>query len=403
MMDTLYPRLRSHLSKSEDPRQPRFVHVVDRLGLASPLRLSAEEFAWLDLFDGTRTVADMHGEGMRRADGRRIERSRFDDLARRLDANLFLDGPRFRQIVEGRVRPPRCIGSYEGDPELLERQITRLFTGRGGPGLPGPCRSDSTLCAALVPHIDYPRGGVTYAWGFKEVAEKTAASLFVIIGTSHYSQQRFTLTRKDFETPLGIVPTDQHAVDALVRHYGPGLFDDEWLAHLPEHSIELEVVFLQYLFRAHRPLRIVPLVVGSFFDCVAAGDPPGNRPDIARMARALRQMEADLGEPVCYLISGDLAHLGPKFQDPLRLDSARLLRSRQQDLALLHRAEAADHAGYFQIVAEEADARNICGLPPTFLFLEAVQPRSGRLLHYDQYVDPAGHESVSFASMAFYQ
>ena len=55
----------------------------------------------------------------------------------------------------------------------------------------------------------------------------------MIVGTSHYSSHRFTLTRKDFKTPLGVVPTDQGYIDRLVRHYGDGLFDDELLAHLP--------------------------------------------------------------------------------------------------------------------------------------------------------------------------
>ena len=89
------------------------------------------------------------------------------------------------------------------------------------------------------------------------------ASLFVIIGTSHHSTHRYTATRKHFQTPLGITPTDHDYLDRLARHYGAGLFEDEWLAHFPEHSIELEVVFLQYLYERIRPIRIVPIVVGS--------------------------------------------------------------------------------------------------------------------------------------------
>src|SRR5205807_1549712 len=138
---------------------------------------------------------------------------RLAGLIARLDAGLYLDTPRFRAVADGKVRPPRCIGCYEGEPQALRAQVRRLFTGRGGPGLPGPARRDGRLRAALLPHIDYHRGGVSYAWGFKEVFEHTDASLFVIIGTSHYSGQRFTLTRKDYATPLGIAPTDQAYVD----------------------------------------------------------------------------------------------------------------------------------------------------------------------------------------------
>ena len=62
---------------------------------------------------------------------------------------------------------------------------------------------------------------------------RTPARLFVIVGTSHHSGHRFTLTRKHFRTPLGVAPTDQTYIDRLVAHYGDGLFDDERAAHCP--------------------------------------------------------------------------------------------------------------------------------------------------------------------------
>src|SRR5262249_3021165 len=163
-------------------------------------------------------------------------------FAERMERALFLDSPAFRGRVDGPVRPPSCLGAYEPDPDALRRQLWRLFTSPGGPGLPRDKQPDGRLRAALLPHIDYARGGVSYAWGFKEVVERSDASLFLIIGTSHLSSHRFTLTRKAFQTPLGITPTDQDMIDRIVRSYGDGLFDDEWQAHLPEWSIELEVV-----------------------------------------------------------------------------------------------------------------------------------------------------------------
>src|SRR5262249_50971840 len=122
-----------------------------------------------------------------------------------------------------------------------------------------------------------------------------------------------------------------------------------------------------------------------------------------RMIEALRRTEKETGEPICYLISGDLAHLGPKFGDPHHVGESVLTHSREQDRTHLRYAEAADPNGFFRLVAEEGDRRRICGLAPTYVVLEVVQPSHGRLLHYDQYVHPLGHESVSFASMAFYQ
>ena len=399
------PQLRPYLAASpEDTNRRRFiVHDLLRLNGAM-LRLTALELQWLPLFDGERTLREIQAEAVRQVNGQIIPLEVFTQLASALDEALFLEGPRYRAHIDDPIRRPSCIGAYEADPDALRRQIERLFTGPGGPGLPRQPRPDDSLRALLAPHIDYARGGITYAWGFKHLAERTPASLFVIVGTSHYcSHRRFTLTRKHFKTPLGVAQTDQEYIDRLVKHYGGDLFQDELMAHMPEHSIELEVVFLQYLFEGKRPIRIVPLVVGSFEDAVNSGSAPAERQDVRRMVEALRAVERETKEPICTIISGDLAHIGPKFGDYIAVHESQLVHSREQDQAILRQAVAADPAGYFRVIAEESDRRRICGLPPTYTVLEALRPGSGQLLHYDQYVHPRGHESVSFASVAFYR
>jgi AmmeMemoRadiSam system protein B len=303
-----------------------------------------------------------------------------------------------------RVRPPACIGVYSADPTRLKQQLEQLFVAPGGPGLPAPDAArppGQRLRAILAPHMDYTRGGTVYGWAFKELIQSTDARLFFIIATSHYSLQRFTLTRQDFATPLGPVLTDRACVDRLCELYGPGLFNDPH-AHTREHSIELEVVLLQYLTYQRQPVRILPLLVGSLADCVDQRRDPAEQPDLARMVRALRQLEAEVGEPVCYLISGDLAHIGRKFGDRYRLDAPRLHASRQQDEQILAAAEQADPREYFARIAQEDDCRRICGLPPTWVALSAAQPKVGRLLQYRQYVAPDKSESVSFAAMSFW-
>ncbi len=398
------PQLRAYLAAApEDPNRRRFiVHDLLRLN-GAVLRLTALELQWLELFNGRRTLREIQAEAVRQVDGQLVPLEVFTRLTSALDQALFLEGPRFRARVDDPVRQPSCIGAYEGDPDALRRQLERLFTGPGGPGLPREARPDESFRALLAPHIDYARGGRTYAWGFKELAERTPASLFVVIGTSHYSRRRFTLTRKHFQTPLGVAPTDQAYIDRLVKRHGGDLFRDELMAHMPEHSIELEVVFLQYLFEGKRPIRIVPLVVGSFQDAVGEGAAPTGWEDVRRMVAALRAVERETKEPICYVISGDLAHIGPKFGDYIPVYDGQLEHSREQDQAILRQAEAADPAGYFRVIAEEGDNRRICGLPPTYMVLEAIRPGSGKVLHYDQYVHPRGYESVSFASVAFYR
>ena len=128
---------------------------------------------------------------------------------------------------------------------------------------------------------------------------------------------------------------------------------------------------------------------------------PNESDDIRHMIAALQQVEAETKEPICYIISGDLAHIGPKFDDPEPVAVPFLDESLSQDRAILKRAEAADAKGYFDVISAEQDRRRICGLPPTFTTLEASQPKKGKVLHYGRYVHPQGFESVSFASVAF--
>ncbi len=393
------PCLRNHLRCA--PADPSGRYFV----LHDGLRLSAIQFTltdwqvnWVRLFNGSRTLTEIQEEGSRLVGGQPVPLAVFHDLVHKLDDALFLDTPRFRAVADAAVRPTCCFN--DADPEQLRRQVEGLFTGPAGPGLPSAA-VDNQLRAVLTPHMDYPRGGTAYGHAFKAVAEHTTTSLFLVVGTSHYSHARFTLTRKHFRTPLGVVPTDDRFIDRLVAAYGPGLFDDEWQAHFPEHSIELEVVLLQYLFAGRRDLRIVPLVVGSFGDCVATGADPSAQEDVARMVAALREAESATAEPVCYVISGDLAHIGPKFGDERLVHDAQLLHSRAQDQALVRHAEAIDLSGYFGLIAAEQDERRICGLPPTWTVLAAARPSAGKLLAYDQFVDPRRRESVSFASMAF--
>ena len=278
MTATAHPKLRPYLQAAPDPNDRSAYVLTDQLRLSKHvLGFSRLQLEVLRLLDGRHSVEDLQSHVRKRTGGQVVPTQVFTDMLEVLDTALFLEGPRFRDAAAAPVRSPSCIGCYAGEPQALRAQCHRLFTATGASGLPGATHHDPSFRGILAPHIDYGAGGATYTWAFKELVERSAATLFVIIGTSHYSAERFTLTRKHFETPLGIAQTDGRFIDALTRRYEGDLFEDELMAHLPEHSIELEVVLLQYLLEGQRDFRIVPLVVGSFQDCVAQGTEPARR------------------------------------------------------------------------------------------------------------------------------
>ncbi len=407
-MSALRPKLRQTITGHPDPEDGDFVWLYDAFRLTrQSVRLHRDALDLLQLFDGRSSLMDIQAGWLSAGLGL-LPSSVLDKLVSTLDEALFLESERYQdhlsQFLTNPVRPPACIGCYEGEPAKLREQLDRLFTAEGGPGLPDlEATPDGSLRGALIPHIDYGRGNVTYGWGFREVVEKSDADLFVILGTSHFSPHRYILTRKDFAMPLGLVKTDREYVDRIAEGYGDTGFDDE-LAHFPEHSIELHAVVLQHLMQQRgREFCIVPVLVGPFQDAIEGCWKPETVADIDRMVKALRDAEAVSGRKVCYLISGDLAHIGPKFGDEEPVRQNRLWHSARQDRALLDCLVQGDRAALFAVLQEEGDARRICGFPPVYTFLSVVGASSGRMLHYQQYAEPRGFESVSFASVAFYR
>jgi MEMO1 family protein len=270
------PKLRYGLA-AEPHNSIDFV-LYDQLGIGKPVVLSSLALEVAGRFEGQLSIAEIAYEIRTEFPQVKVTADVVAGLVAALDAALLLDSPQFHERFAGPIRKPACVGSYSADPEELRAQLQTLFTAPGGPGLPGDRqnKTSDSLKAVLVPHMDYGRGNVTYGHGFRELIENTDATVFVIIGTSHYSAHRFTLTRQHFETPLGVAETDHDYIARIAEHYGEGVFGDP-IAHIPEHSIELEVVLLQYLLTDRRPFKIVPLLTGSIGDRVEKNANPQRR------------------------------------------------------------------------------------------------------------------------------
>jgi AmmeMemoRadiSam system protein B len=361
-------------------------------------------------FNGRNTLADLQ-DRLFRQEGRTVAAAELERLVAELDQAMALDGPTFAAFQEeyrrARVRPAALAGlSYRATEHGLRAQLAQYFAHADGAGSPGarnghlPDPATTRVRGVLSPHIDFERGGPVYTWAYKSLAERSGADTFVILGVAHQPcRHRFALTRKDFQTPLGLVPTDRAYVERIAARAGLELFDDE-LAHRTEHSIEFQVVFLQFLLGA-RPFTIVPILVGSFHDLLRLGADPIEAPEVRRFIEALRAAEAGAGTKVAYIGGIDLCHVGPEFGDAERLDGLTLERVRAFDAAMLDRAVALDARGWFGTAAAVGDRWRVCGLSATYTMLHALGPAQGRLLKYAQAVNPQRTCGVTFASLAF--
>jgi AmmeMemoRadiSam system protein B len=406
------PRLRPIRARRLEFGGQPFVSLEDPLGIAAdPVLVPLDGYHGIVChFDGRTTLAEIQARA-HRLTGRLVPLTQIQGLIDRLDRALLLDGPRFAAYSDGyrteAVRPPAFAGrSYAGTDHVLRAQLAQHFADPRGAGLPDGHAAASNgrrLRGILSPHIDYQRGGPTYTWAYRELIERSNASVFVILGVAHqYCRRRFALTRKDFATPLGTARTDRQFVDRLAEGAGSEVFDDE-LAHHAEHSIEFQVVFLQYLLGDRRDYTIVPILVGSFHDLMDAGLDPIESVDVERFVGALRAAESACDRSVVYIGGIDLCHVGPEFGDPQLLDSALLGQVEQFDAAMLDRAIDGDPAGWFRTAAAIDNRYRVCGLAATYTMLHALGPTRGRLLRYDQAVNPERTCGVTFASLALDQ
>jgi AmmeMemoRadiSam system protein B len=363
--------------------------------------------AILALMDGTRTVADIQADIMRQH-GQLVAREQIQTIVDALDEHLFLDGDRLAaeraRIGEHfRASPLRAAShagkAYAGDAPSLIAQLDGFFVHPDGPG-PAAARGSAHLQGLVAPHIDFHRGGPTYAWAYRQVAEAAEADCFIVFGTAHAGLDGHPVaaTAKAYETPLGPLAVDHEVLDALVRRAPGDLFAAE-LAHRVEHSIEFQAVCLRYLHRARDDVRIVPILTSFVHECLGQGRDPAADPGVAGVLDAVRATMAAVPRRYCLVAGADLAHVGPRFGDPEPVSRARLAHIEAEDRALLSLVTSVDPGGFLTSVATDGDRRRICGLSPIYALLATLPAGRGRLLRYGQWPDPQG--TVTFASVAF--
>ena len=158
------------------------------------------------------------------------------------------------------MRKPVVAGTfYAGTEAALRRQIEECFQHGLGPGaLPGPARkSDRRIMGLVSPHAGYMYSGPVAAHGFFGLASQTKPQTVVIVGPNHSGLGAdVAVGRQDrWQTPLGEAELDRELAQSIIAASQVAQWDD--LAHTSEHSIEVQVPFLQYFFGG--AVRLVPI------------------------------------------------------------------------------------------------------------------------------------------------
>lgn len=331
--------------------------------------------------------------------GLRLPQTVIESLLEQFDQALLLDNETYRQAKEKAIeeyraapfRQPALAGpSYPADADAL-RQLLQGYLDNTNGIAPSPAESRGIIS----PHIDYQRGGPTYAQVWLSAAEAVRqAELVIIFGTDHNGGNgAITLTPQNYATPLGVMPTDQELVGRLAGVLGPeNAFADE-LHHRSEHSVELALVWLQYL-RSEKPCPMLSVLCGSFHHFMTGQANIEDEPKFQAFVDVLREELTKRRTVV--VAAGDLAHLGPAFDGP-PLDAVAQAQMKADDTALMDTLCQGDADTFYKFMQAGQYRRNVCGLSPFYLTLAVLGQTRGQTIAYDRC--PADHQGASFVSV----
>ena len=141
------------------------------------------------------------------------------------------------------VRSPAVAGRfYPADPDQLEAEVQRYLNAARAPE---DCLDPPLVKAVIVPHAGYPYSGPIAASAYVQLAcSDVPVRRFILLGPAHFAPvDGLALSGATaFDTPLGRVPVDAAARDALASF--PAVVIDDY-ARRPEHCLEVELPFLQ--------------------------------------------------------------------------------------------------------------------------------------------------------------
>lgn len=232
------------------------------------------------------------------------------------------------------IRPPAVAGRfYPSDPRELARQIDDFVSDE---------TSKVAALGCVVPHAGYVYSGEVAAAVYASMEIPTRC---IVLGPRHYprGEPLAILTEGSFSTPLGDAQIDSDLAQKLA-HAFPRLRDDA-VAHESEHSIEVQIPFLQ---RLAADFRFVPIALGT--------DRYGV---LEELGHAIAKVVAGEGEKMLIIASSDMNHY----------ESDAITRTK--DELAINRILALDPQGLYDTVRKEEIT--MCGYAATVAMLVAVR------------------------------
>ena len=290
---------------------------------------------------------------------------------------------------------------YKDKPGDLFTDLRRCFSLVNTSELHSLCKGINSIKGIIVPHSNIEFSGQCSAWAYKAIAENSLPDLFIILGIDHFElmSNPSSVLLKDFRTPLGIIKVDKDFGRMLARNCDFNVFDDSDV-FLTEHSIELQLPFLQYIsWQDKENIKILPVLCKR-----RMWDSKESTEEQERFINGLKKTIIESGRRIIVIASGDLIH------EPLWKTSPVFHKKNNEMINLLKTGKA--HA-FKQGMSSKKKYASCCRMQ-FYTFLRLLKPSKGILLNYSwtsnsKFVDKNRAKSmyenlvnIGYASMVFY-
>jgi len=282
-----------------------------------------------------------------------------------------------RPLQAEKVREPAVAGSwYPGDEKRLRQVVDDYLEKAEVPELEGE------VVAIIAPHAGYMYSGKCAGYAFKPVVGKKFSRVIVLAPSHRASFHGASIPDyTHYKTPLGLIEVDKPVCQALLKER---LISTHSEAHRDEHSLEIELPFLQ---RAIGDFKLVPILIGKM-----------DKDEYYLLGGALKKY---LSEDTLLVVSSDFTHYGPDFGYlPFTTDVKANLN--KLDQGAIERISDRDLEGFVEYIARTG--ATICGFRPISILLAALpEDTRGQLLNYYTSGDITGsyRNSVSYAAIVF--
>lgn len=260
------------------------------------------------------------------------------------------------------VRAPAVAGRfYPGQLDALAHEVDSHLA---PPATPQEKIPEALGC--LVPHAGYMYSGHVAGAVYRLLPQR---SHFIILGPNHWGRGAplALMSEGQWLTPLGGVPLDSELSKLL--HERCELLAEDSSAHRSEHSLEVQIPFLQ---RLSQSFTFVPIAVGT-----------GDYAELEHLGKALAQAVKASKEPVLIIASSDMNHYEP---DGI---------TREKDKMALERILQLDPRGLWQVIRRENIS--MCGYGPAIATIVAAKDlgaQRGRLIRYATSADRGGERDA---------